>query len=278
VKKRELRSSWRILYVCGVAFHRHTRYDAKDMNKNGLDRDARARFLQSEEGRIFVVGCCMLIIWIEGVAFLWGISSSKWFAMLTMGLTHLVAGRAAAIMHGTNLGLSKLSTVGLATYIDVTAMIILYPLLIFSYQNFFEARFFQKHMKPVFESARKGAGRMRRYKILGIFLFVWFPFWMTGIITGSVLGFLLGLRTWVTLVTVILGSVSAVICWVYAYEKIFSWLSQINQYVSVAISLVIIGGLIVLRLIRKRRESMRRPEQLSRQETVWPGSQPEQKK
>lgn len=248
------------------------------MKKNGLDKAARTRFLQAEEGRIFVIGCCMFIIWVEIVAVLWGIESSKWFAVLTMGLTHLAAGRAAAIMHGTNLGLSKLSTAGLAVYIDVTAMVILYPLLIFSYRNFFEGRFFQKHMKPVFESARKGAGKMRRYKVLGIFLFVWFPFWMTGIITGAVLGFLLGLRTWVTMVTVILGSGSAVICWVFAYEKIFSWLSQINQYVSVGVSLVIIVGLIVLRLLRQQRESMRRPELLSRQETVWPGLPPEERK
>lgn len=236
------------------------------MSKNSLDKDARARFLQSEEGRIFVVGCCMLIVWIEGVAVLWGVNSPKWFAMLTMGLTHLVAGRAAAIVHGTNLGLSNPLTAGLAIYTDIAAMVILYPLLVFSYKNFFEAKFFQRHMKHVFESARKGAGRMRRYKILSIFLFVWFPFWMTGIITGSVLGFLLGLRTWVTMVTVIFGSASAVVCWVYAYEKIFSWLSQINQYVSVAVSLVIIVGLIVLRLLRQRREDLRPSDELSSSE------------
>lgn len=215
---------------------------------------ARERFLHSEEGSLFAIGCCMLILWIETIAALWRTSHELWLGMLTMGFTHIVAGRAASIAQATQLALPAPLIVLLATYFDTMTVFVMFPVLVFSYKNFLERRFFRKHMQPVFESARKGMGYLGRFKIVGVFLFVWFPFWMTGIISGSVLGFLIGLKTWVNMVTVILGSVTAEICWVFAYDRLFSWLGGVHQAIPVAVSLIIIGGLVVGRVMRGRRK------------------------
>jgi len=219
-----------------------------------IDLAARTRFLQSEEGNIFTMGCCMLILWVAAMAMFWRLGHPMRLNMLTVGLTHIVAGRAASLAHGTQVGLSPWLTSFLAVYADTMAMFIVYPVLVFSYENFVERRFFQKHMKPVFDSARKRLPRMRGSRIAGVFLFVFFPFWMTGIIVGAVLGYLLGLRTWVTMVTAIAGSAVAVITWVYAYDKMFGWLGDVHQSVPVTISILIIGGLVGYRLVRRHRE------------------------
>lgn len=212
----------------------------------------RERFLYSEEGTIFASGCAMLITWIAAVAFLWQDGSAFWYKLLTMGFTHALAGRAASIASGSSSGFPPSITVALAVYFDVMLLFIIYPLLVFSYKHFLEQRFFKKHMQPVFDSAKKSLTNFRKSKIVGIFLFVWFPLWMTGIIVGAILGFLLGLRTWVTMLTVILGSTSAVVCWVYLTHKLFSELGAINKSIPVTITVLLILFLAVMRLVKKR--------------------------
>jgi len=221
----------------------------------------RAQFLQSPEGGMFAVGCCMLILWFETVATLFQLNDTLWPHMVEMKLTHLAFGRAAAIAVGTKADLPRLLIALLATYTDVMAMLIMFPLLVFSYRNLFERPFFQRHMKPVFDTAQRNLTKMRRFKVVGVFLFVWFPFWMTGIITGAVLGYLLGLRTWVNVTTVILGAFTAVVCWVYAYDRLFGWLGTVDQRYPPVIVCCTIAALIGLRLVKRRRE-------LSEQKTV----------
>jgi len=174
--------------------------------------------------------------------------------MVQMKLTHLAGGRAASVAVGTEADLPRLLIALLATYTDVMAMLIMFPLLVFSYRNLFERPFFQRHMKPVFDTAQRSLTKMRRFKVFSVFLFVWFPFWMTGIITGSVLGYLLGLRTWVNLTTVIMGAATAVVCWVYAYDRLFGWLGTVDQRYPPVIVCCIITGLIASRLVKHRKE------------------------
>ena len=213
----------------------------------------RAAFLRSQQGTLFLIGCCMLLAWVATAAALWYFGREEWDDILSVGFAHLLAGRAISIAHGTDMELPPWSLVAIATYADMTGMFILYPLFVYTYENFFEGRFFQKRMKPMLDSARKGMDSFGRYKILGVFSFVWLPLWMTGIIAGAVLGYLLGLRTWVTMLTVSLGALAAVWSWVYAYDKLFSWLSGGHQSISLVLTPMLICILVVYRVIRKRR-------------------------
>jgi len=216
-----------------------------------VDPQVRADFLNAEEGKIFAVGCCMLIVWVEAMALFWSLGHPMWLNMLTVGLAHVVAGRAASIAHGTQVGLSPWLTCLLATYADTMAMFVIYPMLVYGYQHFVENVFFQKHMKPIFESAQRRMPRVRRFKIAGVFLFVFFPFWMTGVIVGAVLGYLLGLKTWVNMTTVVLGSATAVLTWVYAYDRAFGWLTDVHPSVPLVLTALIFAALIASRLAKR---------------------------
>lgn len=212
----------------------------------------RDGFLPSEEGLVFVLGCGMLILFAGALALLWRREDENWFAILTMGFAHLFAGRAASIAQATHAGLSTPVKILVPIYCDVMAMFLCYPVLVFSYKHFFEKRFFQRHMKPVFESARKNMTHLRKSKIAGVFLFVFFPFWMTGIIAGAVLGFLLGLKTWVNMLTVAAGTAVAVVSWVYAYDQINDALGRIDSRLPVFLVLILLLSALGFRLHRKR--------------------------
>jgi len=225
------------------------------MNKN--EASLIKRFLSSVEGSIFIVGNCMVILWLALIIFLFRIGYHHWLDMLTMAFTQLFGGRAASIAQGTQTDIYPVLIFFLATYVDTTVMFILYPVLVFSYRNFFEKRFFQKRMKPLFDSVQKRVTRYRRHKIIAVYLFVWFPFWMTGVIIGSLLGYLLGLRAWVNMTTCILGTMSASFCWVFFYDKLYKWLGTINKEIPLILTFVIVIGLIIYSFYTRHRNLTR---------------------
>jgi uncharacterized membrane protein len=194
----------------------------------------------------------MLAAWIGSAALAWRMGSDRWDDVLTIGFAHVLAGRGISIAQGTYVGLPQWMIVLLATYADVTLMMIIFPLFVYTYENFIESRLMQKRMQPMLSAARKGVGRIGRYKVVGIFFFVWTPLWMTGIIIGAILGYLLGLPTWLTLTTVILGALTAVSSWVYAYDIIFGWLSAVHQEIPLVATILLVVGVAVYRLWKKR--------------------------
>lgn len=211
-------------------------------------RDIRQKFFDSEESRLFMLGSCMLILWVTILTILYRTGYSFGPKMLKMGLAHAGGGRAVSITVGMNSHIPRGVIALLAAYLDVMIMFIVYPILIFSYKNLFERKFFREYVGPIFDTAQQSLKRLRKLKIVGIFFFVWFPLWMTGILVGAVIGFLLGLRTWVTMTTVISGTICAIIMWVYVLGELFEGLEKIHPVVRSGTAVVIIVALLLWRL------------------------------
>ena len=53
---------------------------------------------------------------------------------------------------------------------------------------------------------------------------------MTGPLVGSVIGFLIGLRTWVTLTVVLGGTYLAIVCWGIVLQRLHVALGQMGPY------------------------------------------------
>lgn len=223
----------------------------------GRQGDLRRQFFRSEEGAVFCAGCLLLVFWIGAIVVLWRIDHPRWHQVLTFGFTQLFGGRAACVAYGTQVGLSPALNVILASFVDALTVFILYPLLVFGYRHVSERPFFQKHMKPVFDSAQSSLPRVARYRVVGVFAFVWFPFWMTGVVVGAVVGYLLGLKTWVNMATVVLGTTSAALCWVLAYDRLYTWLGDIDPRVPMGFTVIVIVSLVILqaRASRRRRRA-----------------------
>lgn len=211
----------------------------------------RRDFLLSHEGTVFLLGCVMLIAWVGAIVVLWRIEYPLWNDILTMGFAQTLAGRAAAIAQGTQISMPRGLIVLLATYADVVFVFLTYPPIIFSYRNVLEGRFFHKHMKPVLETAEKSTEKFSHFHVAGIFLFVWLPFHMTGVLVGAVLGYLLGLKTWINMLTVTIATMTASLCWLLFYDKLYALLGGIHPGIPIIATVLIIGGLIAARWLRK---------------------------
>lgn len=209
----------------------------------------------SEESGVFVLGSLMLIAWLLAVAVLWYLGFA-WDQWVIMGFTELLLGRGVAIAKGVAMGMPRGLVIFLATYVDAVTVFLLYPVLVLAYRNLVGGQQVDERMKTILVSAEKNVGRFAKYKIAGIFLFVWLPFFMTGVVVGAVLGHLLGLKTWPNLITVTLGTLSAAVCWLYAYDYLYARLEQINPEIPAIFTAALIAAVVAHHVwveVRKRR-------------------------
>ena len=216
----------------------------------------RQQIMLSEESSVFVVGSLMLITWLLAVAALWH-RGHAWDQWVIMGSTELILGRGVAIAKAVEMGMHPGWVIFLATYVVAVTVFLFYPVLILAYRNLTGGQPVDRRMKGIIESAEKNVERFSQFKVIGIFVFVWLPFFMTGVVVGAVLGYLLGLKTWTNMATVVLGTLSAAVCWLYTYDHLYGWLVQIHSQIPAIFTAVLIATLILHRLWREARKKRR---------------------
>ena len=208
----------------------------------------------SEESGVFVVGSLMLIAWFLAIAVLWHLGLA-WDQWVIMGFTELILGRGVAIAKAVEMGMSPGLTIFLASYVDAVTVFLLYPVLILAYRNLVGGHPVDERMKGIIRSAEKNVTRFAKYKIVGIFIFVWLPFFMTGVVVGAVLGYLLGLKTWPIMATVVAGTATAAACWLYTYDYLYGRLAQIHSQIPALFTAGLIAVLVVHRLWAETRQA-----------------------
>jgi hypothetical protein len=82
--------------------------------------------------------------------------------------------------------------------------------------------------------------------MIGLFAFVFLPFWMTGPVVGSVIGFLIGLKARHNLPVVLAATYAAVAIWAVFFERLNEWFAAYWRYG--AFCLVLAGAVVALAL------------------------------
>jgi uncharacterized membrane protein len=90
-----------------------------------------------------------------------------------------------------------------------------------------------------------------RYGIFGLFIFVFFPFWMTGPIVGSIIGFLIGLRHITIISVVFIATIIAISLWGVFLNEMVKLLNSIDSSVVPTLLLILIGGYLVYKLLKR---------------------------
>ena len=206
--------------------------------KNELKRT----LFSSPEGRLLLVGAAMAFayaFWLGAQVLLWPERSQ---VLVGMTATQVLFGRAAGMAFGYSLELDHTTVIPICVIIETVMVLIIYPLFVFSWRRLLVI----KPLRTMFERTRRAAearkGVVRRYGIIGLFVFVWFPFWLTGPVIGAVIGFLLGLRLWITLTTVLAGTVVAIVGWAVFLRALHQSVAAYSSYALMAM----IGLLVII--------------------------------
>ncbi|MBN1972166.1 MAG: small multi-drug export protein [Sedimentisphaerales bacterium] len=201
---------------------------------------SKITLLTTTEGGIFIAGIVIALlytIWL-GAKFLFNPDKAQMLAAITA--FEILFGRAAGMALGYSLQFGHRTVIPICIVLETVLVLIFYPLFVFSWRHLVVI----KSLKNFFDRIQKAAvthqDKVRKYGIIGLFAFVWFPFWMTGPMVGCVIGFLMALPAWLNLSVVLSGTYIAIFCWAFVLHAFHQKVAEDSPFAAMILMLIIV--------------------------------------
>jgi len=231
-----------------------------DEAKKGKPNGSRRTLLTSPEGRLLLTGVTLAFaytVWL-GAKLILSPADSQFLTGMTA--TTLVFGRAAGLAFGYSTGLGHATVIPVAMIVETFHVTVFYPLFVFSWRHLLVIKSLKNVFERIHDKAESHKATIQRYGIIGLFVFVWIPFWMTGPVVGSVIGFLLGLPVWLNMTVVLAGTYVAILAWAFFLREVHERVASSDPYAAmVLLLLLIVVFLLGHHLRRTLHETKHRP-------------------
>jgi len=149
-------------------------------------------------------------------------------------LAQILSGRAGSAHLGMELGFNRYYLLFQICMHDFILMLYLFPLFVRGFQQLSQIRLVGPSLQRLHDYAQRHQDDIGPYGVLGLLIFVFFPFWNCGPLVGVSLAYVVEMRLWMAFTSVILGNIVAVASWIWAYEK----LQQYNKTLALVLLLV----------------------------------------
>ena len=203
-------------------------------------RPAWRQLFRTTEGRILLLGIVVALVGLifMGLVAFWSPQTAHMIGALTF--FNIIFGRAVSMSIGYAGGYGHALVVSVNMWVETVLVLLLYPLFVFSVQKLVVFPRLKRFLESTRAAAEQHHDKVRRYGIAGLFIFVWFPFWMTGPVVGSAIGYLLGFPAWLTLSVVLSGTYIAMGGWAFLMFGIHSHAAVLAPWAPTLIIIVLI--------------------------------------
>ncbi len=157
------------------------------------ENQLKSTLLTSPEGCLLLIGIALTFIYTFWLGIKLLLSPDESQVLVGLTAIELTFGRGVAMTFGYKEGLSHGTVIPICIILETIYVFIFYPLFVFSWRHLLVIKCLKNTFERVRKSAETNKDKVQKYGVIGLFAFVWFPFWMTGPVVGSVIGFLLGL-------------------------------------------------------------------------------------
>jgi len=182
------------------------------------------KVLKTQEGLVLLLSISMtmcLIAFIVSYYYLDSIFANK---VVGIFFTNIFVGRVPALSLGYAAGLSHLEVISLNIISEMILVTLLYSLFVFSYKGILKIKSLEDFFKKIEEKKEKHRESFHKYGRFGLFIFVFIPFWMTGPIVGSIIGFLIGMKHLTVIFTVFIAIIVSMTLWGLFLQEIIDFL------------------------------------------------------
>jgi len=211
--------------------------------------------LRNSEGGILLLGMALLMGYVTLLIACWLFFPHYYNVLAGIMVSNAALGRLVGLGVGFAGDLDFFPNVFVNVYIESTLVLLVYPLFILSWNRLLNFDTLKRWSDKLHASAERYRGKIYRYGVIGLFIFVLFPFWMTGPIVGAIIGYLMGLHHRVTLPVVVTGTFFATIVWAWLLKHVHRWAETIDArapwLIVVAIVILVVLGLIIHRFRSK---------------------------
>jgi uncharacterized membrane protein len=171
--------------------------------------------------RIELAGWTLFVIWAVGLV-VWALVepdpySKGWLLVLELAF---VGGRAVNISHGVAEGFSHAYLIFQCGLQDIVYTLVLYPWVVRAYFGLTKLGFAGNLLKSLHRAAERQKKLLEPFGAIGLWIFVAFPFWSTGVVNGAALGFLLGMRLPLVLSVVFSAHLSSMFAMIYFFNAL----------------------------------------------------------
>ncbi|HMN94266.1 MAG TPA: small multi-drug export protein [Hydrogenophaga sp.] len=206
--------------------------------------------LATDEGRWLALGLSLAALAFIGL----GAAAHWWPAQVgslaAMSGLNLIVGRAAGMAYGYASGLGQWPVIACNVLVETVQVLVVYSLFVLGCRQWLLPAWLTTPLARLRANAESGHAAVRRFGVVGLFVFVFMPFWMTGPVVGSIIGYLLGLRTRTTLAVVLGGTYVAIAAYALFLDEMDAWTSNYGQY---AVFLVLLALAVLALLVQRWR-------------------------
>jgi uncharacterized membrane protein len=221
--------------------------EANSKQKNGL----KETLLTSPEGRILLVGVALAFIYTLWLVIKMCYSPEESQILFGMTATDILFGRATAMIFGYNHELGHVTIILICIIVETILVLLFYPLFVFSWQHLLVIKWLKNTFDRIHIAAEAHKDKVQRYGIIGLFVFVWLPFWMTGPVVGCVIGFLLGLKARINIPVVLAGTSVAIFGWAFFMRRLLDQVASYSSYAGVVIFVLLIVIIVIGRFLHR---------------------------
>jgi uncharacterized membrane protein len=209
----------------------------------------KSTLINSPEGRLLLAGIALVLIYTFWLGIKLLLSPDESQVLVGLTATELTLGRGFAMTFGYTMGLGHSTVIPICMILETIYVLILYPLFVFSWRRLLVIKSLKSMFERIQRAAENHKDKVQKYGVIGLFAFVWFPFWMTGPVVGSAIGFLLGLRLWVNMTVVLAGTYVAIVCWAFVLRQFHKQVASYSSYAAMVLMALLIFAIIMGHLL-----------------------------
>ena len=202
------------------------------------------------EVKILVIGLVLLGIGGLYLTYLLFTDLSLYRTLSKTAIIHLMGGRALGIATCLSAGLPLWMTILYNFLIEIVIVLITYGIVVLIMRNVIQPKLLRSAVRQAELTAQGQKTKIKKFGAVGLFLFVMFPFFMTGPVVGAIIGYLLNYKAINNFMIVFSGTLTSIIAYSLIGNNI---LNILDQYIPLEIvkkwGAIIIGLLIIAFLI-----------------------------
>ncbi len=221
--------------------------EANSKKKNHL----KETLLTSPEGCILLVGVALAFIYTLWLVIKLINSPDESQILIGMTAFDIMCGRAAAMIFGYSQELGHATVITVCIIIETILVLIFYPLFVFSWRHLLVIKWLKNTFERIHKAAETHKDKVQRYGIIGLFVFVWLPFWMTGPVVGCVIGFLLGLKARLNIPVVLAGTSVAIFGWAFFMRRFNDRMASYSSYAAIVILVLLIVIIVIGKFLHR---------------------------
>jgi uncharacterized membrane protein len=182
------------------------------------------------EVKILLIG--LVLTAVTGIYFLYLLYADPglYRVLFSTAIVHLMGGRGLGIVTCLSAGISLFYTIAYNFFLEVVIVLIAYGIVVLVMRNIIQPKLFDKAVRQAELTAQSQKTKIKRYGAIGLFLFVMFPFFMTGPVIGAIIGYLLNYKVVNNFLIVFSGTLTSILIYALIGNNIISF---INQYIPI---------------------------------------------